>query len=148
MSAEVLEILEPGLITTVQDRGRYGYQRFGVPVSGAMDLFALRVANILVGNDEGSACLEMTALGPKVRFLNDSLISITGADLTPVIDGEPYASLAVGRGWERQCARFRGWPGGLVLLSCNCGRHRCSRNNGQPVYLPKRGHRRGWKVEG
>ena len=101
MSAEVLEILEPGLITTVQDRGRYGYQRFGVPVSGAMDLFALRAANILVGNDQGTACLEMTALGPKVRFLDDALIAITGADLAPVVDGEPmprWQSVKVGKG--------------------------------------------------
>ena len=89
MSTPTLEIQEPGLQTTVQDRGRYGYQKYGVPVSGAMDLFALRAANILVGNDDGDAGLEMTALGPKVRFAVDTWIAVTGADLSPTLDGKP-----------------------------------------------------------
>ena len=89
MSVETLEIVEPGLLTTVQDTGRYGYQRLGVPVSGAMDLFALRAANILVGNDERAAGLEITVLGPKVRFLAETWIALTGADLDPHLDGEP-----------------------------------------------------------
>ena len=53
MSRPVLQIRHPGILTTVQDRGRYGYQRYGVPVSGAMDQLALRAANLLVGNDQG-----------------------------------------------------------------------------------------------
>ena len=89
MSVETIEILEPGLFTTVQDRGRYGYQRYGVPSSGAMDTFALRAANILVGNEEGAAGLEMTVLGPRIRFLADTWIALTGADLGPTLDGEP-----------------------------------------------------------
>lgn len=89
MSAEALEIIEPGLLTTVQDKGRFGFQRFGVPVSGAMDTFALRVANLLVSNDEAAAGLEMTVLGPKLRFLTDTWIAVTGADVDPVLDGEP-----------------------------------------------------------
>ena len=89
MSVETLEILEPGLLTTVQDRGRYGYQRFGVPVSGAMDVFALRAANVLVGNPDGAAALETTVLGPKARFLADTWIAITGADLGPMLDSDP-----------------------------------------------------------
>ncbi len=72
----------------MQDTGRYGYQRFGVPVSGAMDSFSLRAANVLVGNDQDSACLEMTVVGPHIRFLADTLIAITGADLAFGIDGE------------------------------------------------------------
>jgi len=87
-SHQVIEVLEPGLLTTVQDTGRYGFQRFGVPVSGAMDPFSLRAANVLVGNDQDSACLEMTVVGPRLRFLQDTLISITGADLAVSIDGE------------------------------------------------------------
>ncbi|MEE9199480.1 MAG: biotin-dependent carboxyltransferase family protein [Dehalococcoidia bacterium] len=86
---EVIEVVEPGLLTTVQDLGRYGYLRHGVPISGAMDPFALRVANILVGNPEGEACLEITVMGPRLSFLSDSLIALTGADLTPTLDGEP-----------------------------------------------------------
>lgn len=89
MSHQVIEVLEPGLLTTVQDTGRYGYQRFGVPVSGAMDPFSLRAANVLVGNDQGAACLEMTVVGPRIRFLDDSLIAVTGGDLAVKIDGEP-----------------------------------------------------------
>ena len=64
MSRPVLQVRHPGILTTVQDRGRYGYQRYGVPVSGAMDQLALRAANLLVGNDQGAACLEMTVIGP------------------------------------------------------------------------------------
>ncbi|MCI0439749.1 MAG: biotin-dependent carboxyltransferase family protein [Chloroflexi bacterium] len=89
MSVETLEIVEPGMLTTVQDIGRYGYQRFGVPVSGAMDTFALRAANLLVGNEDGAACLEITVLGPRVRFLADTWIALAGGDLTPTLDGEP-----------------------------------------------------------
>ena len=101
MSTETFEILEPGLLTTVQDRGRYGYQRFGVPVSGAMDEFALRAANILVSNDEGAAGLEMTVVGPKIRFLKETWIAVTGGDLAPVLDGEavpPWQSVKVSEG--------------------------------------------------
>ncbi len=82
-----IEVIEPGLFTTVQDRGRYGVQRFGVPVSGAMDQFALRAANLLVGNDENAAALEMTVIGPNVEFKGDAAIAVTGADLTPMLDG-------------------------------------------------------------
>ena len=85
----IFEVLEPGLLTAVQDMGRYGYQRFGVPVSGAMDLFSLRAANVLVGNDQGAGCLEMTVVGPRLRFLDDTLIAVTGGDLAIKLDGEP-----------------------------------------------------------
>ena len=91
---EAIEVIEPGLLTTIQDLGRRGYQQYGVPVSGAMDPFALRVANILMENPEGEACLEITVLGPKIRFLGDALIALTGADLGPRLDGQPLP------GWE------------------------------------------------
>ena len=89
MNVETLQILEPGLLTTVQDKGRYGYQRFGVPVAGAMDVFAVRAANILVGNEDGAAALEMTVVGPRTEFLVDTCIALSGADLAPILDGEP-----------------------------------------------------------
>ncbi|MDE3088416.1 MAG: KipI antagonist, partial [Chloroflexota bacterium] len=63
-----MEVIAPGLLTTVQDLGRVGYQKFGVPVSGAMDSFALRAANALVGNSPDSAALEITVAGPTLRF--------------------------------------------------------------------------------
>ena len=58
------KVIQSGLLTTVQDLGRYGCQQYGVPVSGAMDDYALRIANLLAGNNEGEACLEMTLLQP------------------------------------------------------------------------------------
>ena len=63
-----IEVLDGGLLTTVQDLGRFGAQQYGVPVSGAMDVWALRAANRLVGNDEGAAALEITLAGPVLRF--------------------------------------------------------------------------------
>ncbi|WP_242917701.1 biotin-dependent carboxyltransferase family protein [Pontibacter liquoris] len=84
-----LSIESPGLLTTIQDAGRLGYQKDGMVVSGAMDAYALRLANMLVGNPESAAALEITLLGPTIRFNTDLLISLTGADLSPTINNEP-----------------------------------------------------------
>ncbi|WP_028594783.1 biotin-dependent carboxyltransferase family protein [Paenibacillus assamensis] len=86
-----LTIVKPGLLTTVQDLGRYGYQQQGVIVSGAMDTFALRAANILVGNATDAAALEITLRGPAIRFGVDALIAICGGVLSPTINGEAVA---------------------------------------------------------
>ena len=83
------EILDPGLLTTIQDRGRYGYQRYGVPVSGAMDQFAFRMANLMAGNDQDAAALEVTVGGPKIEFHTSTWIAVTGADISPEVDGHP-----------------------------------------------------------
>ena len=91
MSIDALEIVSPGILTSVQDLGRVGYQRYGIPVSGAMDAPALRVANILVGNRENAAGLETTIVGPTIRFLADTTIALTGADLGATLDGVPVA---------------------------------------------------------
>jgi biotin-dependent carboxylase-like uncharacterized protein len=77
-----------GLLTTVQDRGRYGYQRYGMPVSGAMDVFSLELANLLVGNDPGDACLEATISGPELEFTGATRVAITGADMDPHLNGQ------------------------------------------------------------
>lgn len=84
-----LSILHPGLLTTVQDLGRPGYQQAGVPVGGALDALALRVANLLVGNDESAAGLEITLRGPRLRFDAGGLLALTGADLSPTLNGRP-----------------------------------------------------------
>ena len=63
-----ITILNPGMLTSVQDLGRIGYQQFGVSVSGVMDPRSASIANILVGNDEGEAVLECTMMGPHIRF--------------------------------------------------------------------------------
>jgi antagonist of KipI len=83
-----LEIQKPGMLTTVQDTGRYGHQKEGIVVGGAMDTFALRLANRLVGNGEDEAALEITLTGPTIRFTQDLLISLTGADLSPMLNNE------------------------------------------------------------
>lgn len=84
-----ITVLRPGLLTTIQDLGRYGYQKYGVIVSGGMDSYSLRVANLLVGNAEGEAVLEITLMGPTLKLEADTLLSITGGDLSPTIDGKP-----------------------------------------------------------
>ncbi|MCJ7684695.1 MAG: biotin-dependent carboxyltransferase family protein, partial [Desulfobacteraceae bacterium] len=88
-AVETLEILAPGPLTTVQDRGRFGFGQYGVPPSGALDSFSLRMGNLLVGNRENEASLEITVIGPKIVALIDTLIAITGADLQPKINESP-----------------------------------------------------------
>ena len=85
----MLRILRSGLLTTVQDLGRFGHQSDGVVVSGAMDALALRVGNLLVGNPENAAGLEITLLGPAIRFEAAHLIALTGAHLSPTLNGRP-----------------------------------------------------------
>ena len=82
------EVLEPGILTMVQDLGRYGFSQFGVPPSGALDTFSFRVGNLLVGNQEEEACLETTVMGPKLKALQEVVIAITGGDLFPTLNGE------------------------------------------------------------
>jgi antagonist of KipI len=84
-----LHVVKPGLLTTVQDRGRFGYQQYGVVAGGAMDTFALQAANALVGNESYAAGLEMTVLGPTLAFEAPLVISLCGADMMPTIGGEP-----------------------------------------------------------
>jgi antagonist of KipI len=82
-----IEVLSPGLYTTIQDLGRRGFQHNGISPGGVMDTFSHRIANILVGNDESFATIEMTLTGAKLKFNQTLYIAITGADLTPTIDG-------------------------------------------------------------
>jgi antagonist of KipI len=82
----MITIIKSGIQTTIQDLGRFGYQKFGVITSGAMDAFAHRIANILVGNDENLPTLEITLQGPTIQFHKDTLISITGANISPKIN--------------------------------------------------------------
>ena len=98
-----IEVLDGGLLTTVQDLGRFGAQQYGVPVSGAMDAWALRAANRLVGNDEGAAALEITLAGPVLRFDGPCVIALTGGDLGARLDGralDPWQSVGVPPGAE------------------------------------------------
>ncbi len=84
-----IEVLKPGLATSVQDAGREGYYNIGIPLSGALDQYAFRAANLLVGNEEGAAALEITLLGPELAFRQDAIVAVAGADLGPKVNGKP-----------------------------------------------------------
>ncbi|RPE62963.1 urea carboxylase [Pacificibacter maritimus] len=83
-----LKIKNPGLATSIQDLGRIGYFHLGIPIGGAMDRYALRAANMLVGNDEGAACLEAVFMGPEIEFTETATVAVTGAELPIKVDGE------------------------------------------------------------
>lgn len=83
-----LEILTPGLATTVQDRGRFGYYRFGIPQGGSMDQYSAMLANRLVGNTSDEAVLECTYMGPKIKTSADVVIAVAGAPIDVLINGE------------------------------------------------------------
>lgn len=86
----MFRVIDGGLETTVQDfPGRVGYWNVGIPPSGPFDGVALRLGNLLVGNPEGEADLEMAIIGPKLEFSEEATIAITGADLSPKLNGNP-----------------------------------------------------------
>lgn len=84
-----LQVLTSGPMTTVQDRGRFGYVAFGIGTSGVMDLDAYEAANYLVGNKHGEAVLEATLMGPSIRFEADCICAVTGADMGAKIGNRP-----------------------------------------------------------
>jgi len=86
-----IEVIKPGALSTFQDLGRTGYQHLGIPVNGVMDERAHRLANALVGNLPQSATLEITLMGPVLKFHHEAVIAISGADLGARIEGEPLA---------------------------------------------------------
>ncbi len=96
-----IKVVKPGLATSVQDLGRPGYYHLGIPISGGMDRYSLRAANLLVGNDEGAAVLETAFMGPELEFSRDSIVAVTGAELPPKVDGikkENWTSFGVKAG--------------------------------------------------
>ena len=90
-----------GFLTTVQDMGRTGYQESGMSVSGVMDQRSAAIANILVGNDENEAVLEVTLMGPMMEFTEDNIIAVTGGNLVPKVNGKDlpmYQAVLVHKG--------------------------------------------------
>ncbi|CAM4017519.1 biotin-dependent carboxyltransferase family protein [Gillisia limnaea] len=85
MKSEI-EVLQPGLFSTIQDLGRYGFLKYGVPLSGNMDKYAAKMGSIILNNPVDSAVLEITQMGPKLQFNASAKIVITGADLSPEIN--------------------------------------------------------------
>ena len=120
-----ITVLNPGLLTTVQDLGRVGYQQFGVSVSGVMDPRATTIANILVDNPDGEAVLECTMMGPHLQFNKANVIAITGGDLGATLDGQPvqtYRAIKVEAGQvlrftapKKGCRAFIAFAGGLDI---------------------------------
>jgi antagonist of KipI len=89
-----LRVIKPGMLTTIQDRGRWGFQSHGVPVAGPMDPCSHRVANAVVGNDDDAATLEVTLLGPELEFEDERLVAVAGAEFELTVDGEPVRASA------------------------------------------------------
>jgi antagonist of KipI len=127
-----LHVVEPGLLTTVQDLGRKGWASFGVPSAGALDEEALRLANRLVGNAEGAAALEITLIGPVVRAAGDLDLAVVGGSFGPVSgrvlrleDGE-VVSLAAAAGAARAILAIGGGIDVALILgsrsTCLAGR--------------------------
>lgn len=120
-----ITVLDPGLLTTVQDMGRVGYQQFGIPVSGAIDPRSAAIANILAGNAQEEAVLECTLMGPRLAFDCGNTIAITGGDLTPVLDGKSvpmYQAIYVQKGQilhflapKTGCRAYIAFMGGLNI---------------------------------
>lgn len=122
----MIKVLKPGLLSSIQDLGRTGYQKFGVIASGAMDPFSHRMANLLSGNEENDSALEITMMGPTLTFEEDTLISICGGDLSPSINGQPirtWRSIFVKKGSElkfgackKGCRAYLAVSGGFSVL--------------------------------
>jgi antagonist of KipI len=140
-----VEVLTPGMQTTVQDLGRPGYGHLGVSASGAADPLALRLGNLLAGNREGAAALEMTLLGGRFRFLGPALCVLAGADFAATLDGVPVdlwtpttirAGLTLGLGGARAGARcYLCFGGGLQRQATlgSCATHVPSGIGGRPL---------------
>jgi antagonist of KipI len=88
----VVTVIKPGMLTTVQDTGRWGFQARGVPVAGPMDPVSHRVANALVGNARDAALLEITLLGPELEFEDERVVAVAGAEFALSIDGHRVSS--------------------------------------------------------
>lgn len=98
-----IRLTSRGMQTTVQDKGRTGFQRYGFSVSGAMDQIAFKLANLLVGNSPGEAVLEMTLMGSSFIFTEETVIALTGADCQPLLNGkaiDTYRAYHVEKGDE------------------------------------------------
>ncbi len=86
---DLLEIIAPGILASVQDTGRRGYGPIGVAPSGAADGYACRLGNLLVGNLEDAAVVEITLMGFEARFRHEAVVALTGADLGAGLNGDP-----------------------------------------------------------
>ncbi len=122
---EVFDVLNAGMLTTVQDLGRLGFRHVGVPPSGALDSFSLRIGNLLVGNEEGEAGLETTVMGLTLKAKKEVVIAITGGDLLPALNGQPLemwrshllieGDLLAFKGVRKGCRAYVAIGGGIAV---------------------------------
>ena len=84
-----IKVVKPGLATSIQDTGREGFYHLGIPPSGALDQYSMKMANLLVNNNEGDAVFECALLGPELIFECNSIVAVCGARMQPKLDGEP-----------------------------------------------------------
>lgn len=134
---EAFRVISPGSFTTVQDLGRFGFVDRGVPPSGALDLFAARIANLLVGNLEGAAVLEITVTGPELEVLGEADVALTGADMAMTVNREPvvgWQSLRVKKGdilkigqARRGCRGYLAVTGGIDVPVVMGSRATCAK---------------------
>lgn len=115
-----IRILKGGMLTTVQDLGRTGYQSQGFSVAGVMDVRSFKIANLLLDNPENEAVLEFTLIGPTIQFTSATIIAITGGDFQPTINGEPapmYTALYMNKGDILKFGSARTGSRGYVAFS-------------------------------
>jgi len=91
MSYGCMIIERAGQLDTIQDLGRIGYQHQGMPVAGAVDPYSFQLGNLVVGNHRNKPSLEITMVGPTLRFTEPTFIAITGGELVPLLNGQPVA---------------------------------------------------------
>lgn len=116
-----IRILKAGMLTTVQDLGRTGYQSQGFPVSGVMDRRSFTIANLLIDNLENEPVLEFTLIGPTLEFTADTIIAITGGDFQPTINGEAapmYTALYIHKGDILKFGSALTGSRGYISFSC------------------------------
>lgn len=115
-----IRILKGGMMTTVQDLGRTGYQSQGFSVAGVMDVRSFKIANLLLDNPENEAVLEFTLIGPTLEFTSATIIAITGGDFQPTINGEPapmYTAIYMNKGDILKFGSARTGSRGYVAFS-------------------------------
>ena len=115
-----IRVLKGGMLTTVQDLGRTGYQSQGFSVAGVMDVRSFKIANLLLDNPENAPVLEFTLIGPTLEFTSSTIISITGGDFSPTVNGEPvpmYTALYINKGDVLKFGSARTGSRGYIAFS-------------------------------
>lgn len=113
-----IKVIKPGFQSTIQDLGRFGYSHYGISISGAADNVALRIGNLLVGNNENSAAIEMTLIGGEFQFNDNALISITGSNFQPMVDGSPVMMWSTIKIESGQVLSFKNTTNGARCYFC------------------------------